>query len=96
VAGAAGKIEAQLRAEVAELLVKAEAVDQGDVPDGMSLPEQIARREKRLETLAAARGTIVARAKERFEREQTEYQAKLAKREEKAAATGKKPHGKLP
>src|ERR1700675_3636826 len=31
----ASKIEAQLKAEVAELLAKAEAVDQADVPDGM-------------------------------------------------------------
>ena len=34
----AGKIEAQLKAEVTELLAKAEAADQADVPDGMSLP----------------------------------------------------------
>src|SRR3954454_8613634 len=32
----AGKIEAQLQAEVAELMAKAEAADQADVPDGMS------------------------------------------------------------
>ena len=92
----AGKIEAQLKAEVAELLVKAEAVDQADVPDGLSLPEELARREKRLKTLAAARATIEARAKERFEREQAEYQAKLATREEKVAAAGKKNRGKPP
>src|ERR1700687_4696245 len=72
----AGKIEAQLKAEVAELLVKAEAVDQADVPDGMSLPDELARREQRLETLAAARAPIEAPAKERFEREQAAYQAK--------------------
>jgi transposase len=92
----AGKIEAQLKAEVANLLAKAEAADQADVPDGMSLPEELARREKRLETLAAARATIEARAKERFEREQAEYQAKLAAREAKTEATGKKPGGKPP
>jgi transposase len=92
----AGKIETQLKAEVAELLVKAEAVDQADVPDGMSLPEELARREKRLETLAAARATIEARARERFEREQAEHQAKLAARAAKAEATGKKPRGKPP
>ena len=33
----AGKIEAQLKAEVAELMAKAEAADQADVPDGMSI-----------------------------------------------------------
>src|ERR1700720_4798931 len=62
----AGKIEAQLKAEVAELLVKAEAVDQADVPDGMSVPEELARRNVRLEKLAAARSTIEARAKGRL------------------------------
>src|SRR6266702_8172016 len=92
----AGKIEAQLKAEVAELLAKAEAADQADVPDGMSIPEELARREARLEKLAAARGKIEARAQERFEREAAEHQAKLAAREAKAAATGKKPGGKPP
>src|SRR6202166_3861460 len=92
----AGKIEAQLKAEVAELLVKAEAVDQADVPDGMSVPEELARRNVRLEKLAAARSTIESRAKERFEREQAEYQAKLAARAAKTEATGKKPGGKPP
>ena len=41
----AGKIEAQLQAEVADLMAKAEAADQADVPDGMSIPEELARRE---------------------------------------------------
>jgi transposase len=92
----AGKIEAQLKAEVAELLAKAEAADQTDVPDGMSIPEELARREARLEKLAAARAKIEARAKERFEREDAEYRAKLAAREAKAEATGAKPRGKPP
>ncbi len=92
----AGKIEAQLKAEVADLLAKAEAADQADIPDGMSIPEELERREKRLETLAAARATIEERAKERFEHERTEHLAKLAAREEKALATGKNPRGKPP
>src|ERR1700688_898117 len=64
----AGKIEAQLKAEVAVRLGK----------------------------LAAARATIEARAKERFEREQAEHQAKIEAREGKIEATGKKPGGKPP
>jgi Transposase domain (DUF772) len=35
----AGKIAAQLKAEVADLLARAEAADRADVPDGMSIPE---------------------------------------------------------
>jgi transposase len=92
----AGKIETQLKAEVADLLAKAEAADQADIPDGMSVPEELARRNVRLEKLAAARLTIEARARERFEREQAEYQAKLAARAAKTEATGKKPGGKPP
>ena len=48
----AGKIEAQLKAEVAELLARAEAADHADVPDGMSIPDELARREQRLAKLA--------------------------------------------
>jgi len=92
----AGKIETQLKAEVSELLAKAEAADQADVPDGMSIPEELARREKRLAKLAEARAKIEARAKERFEREQAEHRAKLTAREAKAEATGRKPGGKPP
>ena len=92
----AGKIEAQLKAEVADLMAKAEAADQADIPDGMSIPEELAWREDRLERLAAARAKIEARAKERHAREQAEYQAKLAVRDAKTKATGKKPGGKRP
>ena len=65
----ASKLEAQLKAEVADLLARAEAADEADVPDGMSIPEELALREKRLAKLAEARGKIEARAKERYERE---------------------------
>ncbi len=92
----AGQIEAQLKAEVAELLAKAEAADRADLPDGMSIPDELARREERLGKLAEARAKIAARAKERFEREQADHRAKLAAREAKATATGKKPGGKKP
>jgi hypothetical protein len=92
----AGKIEAQLQAEVAELMAKAEAADQADVPDGMSIPEELARREERLAAIARAKATIEARAKERHAREQAEYEAKLAARDAKTKATGKKPGGKPP
>ena len=92
----AGKIEAQLKAEVADLLARAEAADKADVPDGMSIPEELARREKRLAKLAEARAKIEARAKERYEREKAEHEAKLAARAAKAKATGKKSGGKPP
>jgi transposase len=92
----AGKIEAQLAAEVADLMARAEAADQADVPDGMSIPEELARREERLRRIAEARAKIEARAKERHARELAEHEAKLAARAAKTAATGRKPGGKPP
>ncbi|WP_244857286.1 IS1182-like element ISAzo1 family transposase [Aromatoleum bremense] len=94
--GHAEKIEAQLKAEVQEMLALAEAADRSCVPEGVDLPAEIQRREDRLAAIAAAKAKIEARAKERFEREQAEFDAKLAKRQAKAAATGKKPGGKPP
>ena len=92
----AGKIEAQLKAEVADLMAKAEAADTTDIPDGMSIPEELALREERLRKLSEARAKIEARARERYARELAEHEAKLAAREAKIAATGKKPGGKPP
>ena len=92
----AGKIEAQLKAEVSELMAKAEAADAADIPDGMLIPEELALREKRLQKLAEARTKMEERAKERFAREQAEYEEKLAARAEKTSATGKKPGGRPP
>jgi len=94
--GHAEAIEAHLKAEVQELLVLAEQADGANVPDGMSVPEELQRREDRLAAIAAAKGKIEARAAERYAREQADYQAKLAAREAKAAASGKKPGGKAP
>ena len=92
----AGKLEAQLKAEVADLLAKAEAADKSDVPDGMSIPDELARREERLRKIAEARAKIEARARERHAREKAEHEAKMAAREARTAATGKKPGGKPP
>jgi transposase len=92
----ANKIEAQLKAEVADLLGRAEAADQADIPDGMQVPEELARREKRLAEIVRAKAVIEARATERHARERAEYEARVAEREAKAAQTGKKPGGRAP
>ena len=94
--GHACKIEAQLQAEVAELMALAEAADTANMPDGMSVPEELALREERLARIAEAKATIEARAAERHAREQAEYEAKLAAREKKTEETGRKPGGRPP
>ena len=90
------KLEAHLKAEVQELLALAEQADRTDVPDGVSLPAEIKRREERLLAMAEAKAKIAARAQERFEREQAAYEAKMAQRDAKTKKTGKKPGGKPP
>ncbi|MDT8322408.1 MAG: IS1182 family transposase, partial [Xanthomonadales bacterium] len=94
--GHANKIEAQLRQEVAELLALAEQADAADLPDELSIPAELERRETRLAAIAAAKAEIEARAAARFAEEQAEYEAKLTAREEKMRRTGKKPGGKPP
>jgi transposase len=94
--GHAETIEAQLKGEVQELLALAQAVDGVNVPDGMSVPEELKRREDRLAAIADAKAKIEARAAERFAREQADYEAKLAARAQRAARTGKNPGGKPP
>lgn len=90
------KLEAQIKAEVAELLKKAEAADRADIPDGMSIPEELERREKRLCAMATSKAEIEKRAAERHAREQAAYEKKVAERAKKEQTTGKKAKGKKP
>lgn len=94
--GYASKIEAQLQAEVEQLLQMAEQADRRAVPDGMDVPAELARREVRLAAIRQAKAEIEARAQERFAREQQVYDAKVAAREERQKKSGKKPGGKPP
>ena len=51
-----------MKAEVADLMAKAEAADAADIPDGMSIADELARREDVSGKLAEARAKIEARA----------------------------------
>ena len=90
------KLEVQLRAEVAELFALAESADQSSVPDGVSLPDEIKRREDRLAAMKQAKAKIEARAEERFAAETAQYDKKMAARAATQEQTGKKPAGKVP
>jgi transposase len=94
--GHAKKIEKQLKREVQQLLELAERADAQDIPDGMSVPEELERRELRLAAIAEAKVKIEARAEQRLEREQAEHEAKMAARAEQEKRTGKKPPGRPP
>ncbi len=92
----AHKIEAQLEAEVKEMLARAEAADQEPLPEGLSIPAELARREARLAAIRQAKAQIEARAAERDAQEKSEFDAKIKAREDNSARTGKKPGGKPP
>ena len=94
--GHAQKIEAQLQAEVKELLARAEAADQEPLPEGLGIPEELSRREERLAAIREAKAQIEARAAQRDAREKSEFEAKMKARADKTARTGKKPGGKPP
>lgn len=90
------KLEAQLKAEVQDLLRQAEEADRTDVPDGLDIPAELTRRKERLVAIAKAKAEIEQRATARQAAEQAEYEKKLAERKGKEQKTGKKPRGKQP
>jgi transposase len=90
------KIEAQLRAEVEQLMRLAEEADQAEIPDGMCIPQELERREERLEAIAQAKAAIEARAAERYAREQAAHEQKMAERKAKEESSGRRPGGSPP
>ena len=85
-----------MKQEVRELLALAESADQSELPEGLSVPAEIAGREDQLAAIAKAKAKIEARARERYAREKIEFDAKLQARADKTAKTGRKPPGKPP
>jgi transposase len=94
--GHAEKLEAQLQVEVAELLARAEAADAEPLPEGLNLPEELARREARLQAIGEAKAEIEARAAQRFAGAKADYETKVKAREEQSERTGQKPRGAPP
>lgn len=91
----AGKSVQQLDLEVKELLAKAEQADSTPLQEGLSIPQEVQRRQERKAKLVAARAEIEARAKARAAAELAEYQAKLAERKDQEDKGGK-PRGPQP
>jgi transposase len=89
-------LETHLRAEVEELFALSEHVDQGEMPDGLVVSDEIALRQARLARLAQAKAVLEARATERTAQQQAEYDAKVQERAEKARQTGRTPRGRAP
>jgi Transposase DDE domain len=90
------ELETQLRTEVEELFALSEQSEQPEVPDGLVVRKEIARRQDRLARLAEAKVVLEARAKERVAAEQAEYEAKLEQRKERECTTGRRLGGRPP
>lgn len=90
--GHAEKTLRTLDLEIAELLAKAEQADATPLQDGLSIPAEVQRRQERKAQLQRAKTEMEARAYARFQAEQAEHEAKLARR----AAADKPPRGRPP
>jgi transposase len=82
--------------QIAQLLQKAEDADSAPLRDGLTIPDEIKRREDRIARLREATQAMEQSAKERLIEEQAAYQERLAARQAKEQSTGKKPRGKPP
>jgi transposase len=76
----AGEMIAQLELEVQQLLAKAEQADATPLQDGLTIPDEITRRQERKAALAQARAEIEARAHARYNAQLAEHEQKLAER----------------
>ena len=93
--GHAGETMQRLDLEIEALLAKAEQADRVPLAEGLSIPEEIQRRQERKSKLAQARAEMEARALVRQADEQAEHAAKVTARQAQRTA-GKKPRGKDP
>jgi len=95
----ANKLEEQLTSEIEELLETAQAIDEQedeDGPEGLDIPEEIQRREKRLERIQEAKKRIERRAKKKHEEERAAYKEKMEERKEYEEEHGRKKPGPEP
>jgi hypothetical protein len=81
--GRAGELIERLQGEVNSLLLKAEGADQVPLQDGLSIPQEIKRRQDRQEKLRQARAAVEERARQQAAAQRVEYEAQMARREAK-------------
>ena len=90
------KLRAALELEVDQLLKLAEEADVVPLPESIDVASEIERRRQKLAQLAQAETVLQARAKERYELEKAQYEAKLAERTAREQQTGRKSRGRSP
>lgn len=91
----AGEQIEMLRKEVTQLTAKAEDADSVPLDNGLTIPDEITRREDRIDRLKKARDMIEERYAEERRKKQSEYEAKMKKRDAQRK-DGQKPRGRNP
>lgn len=92
----ANKLEQQIKDEIKKLLAMAESADKAVKENDLDIPEELRRRQDRLEKIAKAKAEIKARAKARYAEEQRLYDEKMKDRKEREEKSGKKSKTKGP
>ena len=90
------KLEQHLEEEITTLLDLATKQDEAEQDHDLDIPEEIKRRESRLQKIKEAKRVVEERAAERHKKEKQEYDAKMQERREKQQQTGKKARGRTP
>lgn len=90
------RLEEQLETETDKLLELAAAQDEQEKELQPDLPQELRRRNERLEKIKQAKAVVEARAAARYQEEKQEYEQKLERRRKQEEETGKKPRGKAP
>jgi transposase len=94
--------EARLKQEIEALLQRAEETDSaedaqyGKDKQGDELPDELSRRESRLQKIREAKQALEEEAREKAEQERAEAEKKQAEREEEERRTDKKKRGRKP
>ena len=92
----ATKLERRIKNEIERLLRMAEKADVENIPDGMDVPAELARRETRLQAIAEAKERIRAREQDRIASEQAAHDQKMTDRAAREREAGKKHRGRKP
>ena len=91
----AGEMIVQLEMEIEELTRKAEELDSAPLDDGLTLPDEIQRREERKASLKETRRVIEERYEEVKAHKQADFETKKRSRDDQRR-NGKPPRGKEP
>lgn len=99
--GRMNEAEEKLKAKVAALLARAEAVDAAEDEkerqgESEELPKELARQESRLKKIQEAKAELEAEAREKAQQEKAAVEARIAERRQKEVETGQKRGGREP